>query len=98
MKRICSIYRSTRVEGMYLYVDKKEDLARVPETLLQQFGGPELAMTLLLHPERKLARADVNRVLDGIAQNGFYLQMPPQDGEQLSLANRCPTNHYPTPH
>lgn len=98
MKRICSIYRSSRVEGMYLYVDKKEDVARVPEALLQKFGRPELAMTLLLHPERKLARADVNIVLDGIAKHGFYLQMPPQDDEQLSLANRCPTNHYPVQH
>lgn len=81
MKRICSIYRSNRVEGMYLYVDKKEDLARVPDALLQRFGKPELAMTLLLHPERTLARADINGVLEAIEQAGFYLQMPPKDDE-----------------
>lgn len=78
MKVLCSIYRSSRVEEMYLYVDKKEDLARVPEDLLKTFGKPELAMTLALSPERKLARADVNRVLQAIAEQGFYLQIPPK--------------------
>ncbi len=78
MKRLCSIYRSSRVEGMYLYVDKKEDLARVPEDLMKTFGRPELAMTLALYPERKLARAEAGRVLESIEHNGFYLQMPPK--------------------
>lgn len=78
MKKICTVYRSPRREGMYLYVDKAEDLARVPEALLQQFGKPEQAMTLVLTPERKLARADVNRVLDALESTGYFLQMPPQ--------------------
>jgi uncharacterized protein len=78
MQRICSIYRSAKVEGMYLYVDKSAGLARVPEALMQRFGKAELAMTLLLHPERKLARADISTVLQAIADNGFFLQMPPR--------------------
>jgi uncharacterized protein YcgL (UPF0745 family) len=78
MQRICSIYRSAKVEGMYLFVDKAEGLARVPEALLQRFGKSELAMTLLISPERKLARADAATVLDAIAQQGFFLQLPPQ--------------------
>jgi hypothetical protein len=78
MQRICSIYRSEKNEGMYLYVDKAEGLTRVPEALLLRFGKAELAMTLLLHPERKLARADVATVLQAIADNGFFLQLPPR--------------------
>lgn len=78
MQRICSIYRSSKVEGMYLYVDKAEGLERVPEALMTRFGKPEPAMTLLLHPERKLARANVADVLQAIAANGFFLQMPPR--------------------
>lgn len=89
-KVLCSIYRSSRVEDMYLYVDKKEDLARVPEELLKTFGKPELAMTLVLHPERKLARADVGKVLESIVQNGFYLQMPPKPE-----ATGSDTTHWP---
>lgn len=91
MKRLCSIYRSSRVEEMYLYVDKKEDLARVPAELLKTFGRPELAMTLALHPERKLARADVNKVLEAIEQHGFYLQMPPKP----ELEQAGDTTHWP---
>ncbi len=79
-KTLCTIYRSPRREGMYLYVEKSEDTARVPEALLKQFGTPERAMTLALYPGRKLAQADAGKVLQAIAEQGFYLQMPPQPG------------------
>ena len=78
MKRICAVYRSSHTEGMYLYVDHKEDLSRVPEDLLARFGKPERSMTLVLSAERKLARADVAKVMEEIADKGFYLQLPPQ--------------------
>jgi uncharacterized protein YcgL (UPF0745 family) len=64
---------------MYLYVDKQQGIAELPEALLATFGTPESVMTLLLTPERKLARADAATVLDAIEQNGFYLQMPPTE-------------------
>ncbi len=76
-KQLCKIYRSSKKEGMYLYVDRTDDLSRVPETLLNSFGKPELAMTIALSPERKLARADIEKVLAAITEQGFYLQMPP---------------------
>ena len=79
MKRLCEVFRSPRREGMYLYVDKQQGIAELPEGLLKTFGTPESVMTLLLTPERKLARADAAAVLDAIEQNGFYLQMPPTE-------------------
>ncbi len=78
MKRICSVYRSAKHEGMYLYVDKADALARVPEPLLSRFGRAEHAMVLVLDGEKKLARADAEKVLEAIEQQGFYLQLPPQ--------------------
>ncbi len=89
MKLISSVYRSPRKEGMYLYVDKKENLERVPETLLKQFGQPEFSMTLLLTPERKLARAKAGEVIDAIKAEGFYLQMPPSDFDKTSNFDRA---------
>lgn len=83
MKQLCSIYRSPKVEGMYLYVDLREDLKRVPEALLEQFGKPQLAMKMALEPTRKLARADIEKVLQDIDKKGFYLQMPPQKEDYL---------------
>lgn len=84
MKLICQIYRSPRKEGMYLYVDKQEGTERVPDALLTQFGVPEEAFTLLLSPERKLARADAAEVLNAIDEHGFYLQMPPSEAEMAA--------------
>ena len=83
MKKICTIYRSSKKEGMYLYVDKQEDLSRVPPALLKQFGKPERAMTLLLHSERSLARVDVVKVLAELEEVGFYLQLPPQPDHDM---------------
>ncbi len=83
MKRLCQVYRSPRKEEMYLYVDKANGLQDVPEALLGQFGEPEEVMTIVLAPERKLARADVSEVLEKIEEQGFYLQMPPTAAELL---------------
>ena len=86
MKRLVEIFRSSRDENCYLYVDKKEGFARVPASLLERFGKPETAMTLILEPTRKLARADATTVLDNIRAQGFYLQMPPlPDSEMFSV-------------
>lgn len=83
MKQICSIYKSTRKNGMYLYVLRSEGLARVPESLLAAFGKPALAMELVLTPERKLAREDISKVLENLQEQGFHLQMPPPEDEYI---------------
>ena len=77
IKRLVEVFRSTREAGCYLYVDKKEGMARVPSALLERFGKAETAMTLMLEPTRKLASANAATILDNIRDQGFYLQMPP---------------------
>jgi len=84
MRRICSVYRSAKRDGMYLYVDKAEGLERVPEALMTRFGRAEHAMTLLIDEGRKLARADAAKVLHDITEHGFYLQLPPADEPVLN--------------
>ncbi len=76
-KVLCNIYKSRRKEETYLYVSLSDDLSRIPEELLETFGRPELVTKLLLTPERKLARIEASKVLDSIAEKGFYLQLPP---------------------
>jgi uncharacterized protein YcgL (UPF0745 family) len=83
VKLICQVFRSPRKQEMYLYVDKARGLVDVPEVLMTQFGEPQAIMTLLLDPQRKLARADTAEVLADIAEKGFYLQMPPTAAELL---------------
>ncbi|MES2823943.1 MAG: YcgL domain-containing protein [Pseudomonadota bacterium] len=86
MKIICQIYRSPKEEGMYLYVKKEEGLTRVPDELLSLFGKPQPAMVLLLTPEKKLARVNVEKVAESLESQGFYLQMPPRVEEDAEMA------------
>ena len=83
MKRLIEVFRSPRKAEMYLYVDKAAGYKELPDALLNQFGDPESVMTLVLTPERKLARADAAEVLQQIEAQGFYLQMPPTQDELL---------------
>lgn len=83
MKRICSIYKSTRKNEMYLYVLKADALSRVPEGLLSVFGAPAHAFDLVLSPERQLAREDIIQVLDNLEKQGYHLQMPPPEEEYI---------------
>ena len=83
MKRICSIYKSPRKNGMYLYVLKADGLQRIPEGLLPIFGTPMHAFDLVLTPERKLAREDIVKVLENLDNQGYHLQMPPPDEEYI---------------
>ncbi|TDV60092.1 YcgL domain-containing protein [Pseudomonas sp. LP_7_YM] len=83
MKRICSIYRSPRRNGMYLYVLKSDALERVPDELLGAFGKPQHAFDLVLTPERTLAREDIHAVLANLEKQGYHLQMPPAEDEYI---------------
>ncbi len=91
MKRICCVYKSSKQDEMYLYVDKREGLARVPEALLKSFGEPKELMTLLIRADKKLARVDAAKLLNEISSKGFYLQMPPAKDEYLLDLYKTPT-------
>jgi hypothetical protein len=82
VKRLCAVYRSPRKEGMYLFVDRDQPLEELPAALLAGFGKPELALNLVLTPERRLARADAATVLAALDEQGYYLQLPPQPGSE----------------
>jgi len=77
VKRIVDVMASSRREGMYLYVERGQDWCELPESLRQAFGAPRPAMTLVLTPERRLARVNAAEVIAAIDARAFYLQMPP---------------------
>lgn len=86
----CWIYKSTLREGMYLYVTAEEFFDAVPTELLARFGERKFVMSLELTAARRLARADAPEVLRQLAQQGFYLQMPPSDVELRSIDGSRP--------
>ncbi|MFT4518548.1 MAG: hypothetical protein ACI9JM_000929 [Halioglobus sp.] len=74
---LIQVYKSSRKEESYLYVEKSRGLEDVPEALMQQFGEPEKVMLLSLTADKKLARVNAVEVIADIERQGFFLQMPP---------------------
>ena len=79
---LVEVFKATRREETYLYVERERGLQDIPEELLSQFGELVSVLSLQLTPEKKLARADAAEVLAQISDKGFYLQLPPTP-EQL---------------
>lgn len=88
LKQLCDIYRSPKESDMYLYVRKTDGLSRVPEALLEKFGKPVHAMTLLLRDDRKLARVDVDKVRAALIERGYFLQLPPAKEDYMTDINK----------
>lgn len=86
----CSIYKSSKKDEMYLYVLRADGLKQVPEALLSVFGTPRHVTDMMLSPERQLARADITQVLDKLASQGFYLQMPPAPEPWVMSPDQAP--------
>ena len=76
---LCDVYKGTKKEGLYIYVDRTVGLSKVPEELLGRFGEPELALSFKLTADRSLAKEDPVKVIEAIGEVGFYLQLPPQE-------------------
>jgi len=91
VKIVTEVYLSSLKDEMYLYIDKKRGLKAVPEELMTIFGKPKPVFTLLLTPEKKLARADANKVCNDLRTKGYYLQMPPPREDYLLDLYRVPT-------
>jgi uncharacterized protein YcgL (UPF0745 family) len=75
----CSVVRSSLKDFTYIYLLDGHDFNDLPVELRQVFGEPEFVMDLELTPERKLAYEDVSQVMQNLSDNGYHLQMPPQE-------------------
>lgn len=94
MKRLCTVWSSPKKDEMYLYTDRLEGLKRVPEELLAMFGTPKEVMALLLTEDKKLGRAEAEKVLSEIATKGFYLQMPPVKEDYMLDIHQDTSHRY----
>lgn len=90
MPVVC-VYASRRRPDTFVYVlrrqeepDEATDLAPVPQALLGTLAPWRFALAFELAPDRPLAQADPERVMADIADQGFYLQLPPAELPQYS--------------
>jgi uncharacterized protein YcgL (UPF0745 family) len=89
----CVIYKGRNKADTYLYLEREGDFRRVPPALLELLGELEPVLTLELTPQRTLARADVEQVRAQLQAQGYYLQLPPRDGDD-ALQERLRTEGF----
>ena len=77
MPQACVVYRCSKQPEMYVYLRPDLGAADLPPALAERTGRLTRVMELELSPERRLARVDVNRVIEQLAGPGYFLQMPP---------------------
>lgn len=75
----CAIYKCSRKEHTYIYINEKDKFNDIPEVLMKTLGELSFVMELDLYPEKSLAQADAAEVIEKLNEQGFYLQLPPAD-------------------
>lgn len=76
-----------RKPDTYLFISSETQTEDLPNGLLSLLGELREVITLEITPEKRLARCTGAEVLEGVANAGYYLQLPP--GEH----NRDDDNH-----
>ncbi|OXY82545.1 YcgL domain-containing protein [Oceanimonas doudoroffii] len=74
---LCAVYKSPKKAETYLFVERRDDFSRVPASLMETFGTPQLAMMLNLANKVRLGISDIDKVREALRTQGFYLQLPP---------------------
>jgi len=74
----CFIYRGTKKAETYVYLPNKEQFDHLPSNLLALLGQLEFAMELDLLAVKQLANADLEQVKTKMTEEGYYLQLPPE--------------------
>ena len=86
----CDIHKSLKKDETYIFIPVATELSDLPKELLSVLGQTEKIMTLMLTPEKKMARGTAQEILNSINEQGFHLQIP--ENPQLNK-NPLPTNN-----
>ena len=80
---ICTIFKSSREQRLYVFVPKAQGVKNIPEELRQHMGECQEVMVLNITPDKTLARAEASAVIHDISEKGYYLQLPPEITSQV---------------
>lgn len=69
------VYSSSRKNGYYVYLTKKDNFAVIPESIRTALGVLNYALTFELTRDRKLATEDPELVMHNLTENKFHLQI-----------------------
>lgn len=73
----CQIYKTSKRDGAYLYLESSTSMEQLPESLQQLFVDRVKVLELALTPITRLATQDPQEVLDNLRRHGFHLQLKP---------------------
>lgn len=72
----CYVYRSSKKDGLYVYLAEEDGLSQLPQPVLHQLGEPELAMSVDLAKRTSLGHENIEEVRKNLKVQGFHVQMP----------------------
>jgi uncharacterized protein YcgL (UPF0745 family) len=89
----CFVYASQRKPDTYLWLGRRDDFERLPESLVLMLGDLRFVLEVELSGERKLPHEDAAQVIKHLEAQGWHLQLPPN--ETLATANHLVYNSAP---
>jgi len=72
---LCFIYRCSLKPDMYIYLAEEDVFDNVPREIFNSLGIVEFSMELELTSRTKLAREDIETVVNNLKEHGFHLQL-----------------------
>ena len=72
---LCFIYRCSLKPDMYIYLAEEDVFDNVPKEIFNSLGIVEFSMELELTSRTKLARDNIETVLNNLKEHGFHLQL-----------------------
>jgi len=89
----CFVYASLRKVDSYLWLAQRDAFDQLPESLLLLLGDLRFVMEVQLDEQRRLPVEDTGQVLVHLRDQGWHLQLPPQ--ETLAASNHPDYTHSP---
>lgn len=84
----CFVYASQRKANTYLWLDRQDNFGILPASLALLLGELRFVLEVELHSDRRLPHEDVEVVMQHLREQGWHLQLPPQ--ETLAVAPGTP--------
>jgi len=85
----CFVYRSSKIDGLYVYLADEDGLGKLPVPVQKQLGDPEFAMALDLSKRSSLGHEDITEVRKNLEDQGFHIQMPKDIEHLVTLAAKA---------
>jgi uncharacterized protein len=89
----CFVYASQRKADTYLWLNRRDNFQALPAPLALMLGDLRFVLEVELHAQRRLPYEDAQMVMDHLVNQGWHLQLPPQQ----TLASASPPDQESTP-